>query len=130
MLVAKSNLRYWLQHRWQLLLMVIGLALGVAVVFAVDIANESAKRAFALSVDAVSGRTTHQLVSANQSIDERIYTQLRVDMGIRDSAPVVEGSVVINGEALQVLGVDLFAETVFRSVSFDRSNTVGSVRCV
>ena len=128
MLVAKSNLRYWLQHRWQLLLMVIGLALGVAVVFAVDIANESAKRAFALSVDAVSGRTTHQLVSANQSIDEHIYTQLRVDMGIRDSAPVVEGSVVINGEALQVLGVDLFAETVFRSVSFERSNTFGSSR--
>ena len=128
MLVAKSNLRYWLQHRWQLLLMVTGLALGVAVVFAVDIANESAKRAFALSVDAVSGRTTHQLVSFSDSIDENIYTQLRVDMGVRNSAPIVEGSVVINGEVLQVLGVDLFAETVVRSVSFARSNAVGSSR--
>lgn len=128
MLVAKSNLRYWLQHRWQLLLMVIGLALGVAVVFAVDIANESAKRAFALSVDAVSGRTTHQLVSTNQTIDEQIYTKLRVDMGVRSSAPVVEGTVVIKGEVLQVLGVDLFAESVFRNVSFARSNAVGSSR--
>jgi len=81
-----------------------------------------------LSVDAVSGRTTHQLVSFSDSIDENIYTQLRVDMGVRNSAPIVEGSVVINGEVLQVLGVDLFAETVVRSVSFARSNAVGSSR--
>jgi len=63
--------------------MVTGLALGVAVVFAVDIANESAKRAFALSVDAVAGRTTHQLVSTGQGIDESIYSRLRVEMGLR-----------------------------------------------
>ncbi len=127
-LVAKSNLRYWLQHRWQLFLMVTGLALGVAVVFAVDIANESAKRAFALSVDAVSGRTTHQLVSATDSLDEAIYTRLRVEMGVRNSAPIVEGTVVINGEALQVLGVDLFAENLVRNVSFARANDGADAR--
>jgi len=133
-LVARSNLRYWLQHRWQLFLMVTGLALGVAVVFAVDIANESARRAFALSVDAVTGRTTHQLVanvesssessseSRAQGIDESVYVRLRVEMGIRKSAPIVEGTVVINGESLQVLGVDLFAESPFRNVTF---NTAG-----
>ena len=82
-LVARSNLRYWLQHRWQLFLMVTGLALGVAVVFAVDIANESAKRAFALSVDSVTGRTTHQLVAAADGLDESIYTRLRVELGVR-----------------------------------------------
>lgn len=127
-LVAKSNLRYWIQHRWQLFLMITGLAMGVAVVFAVDIANESAKRAFALSVDAVSGRTTHQLVAATDTIDESVYRKLRVDMGVRSSAPIVEGTIAIGGEALQVLGVDLFAETLFRNISFARSNAFGSSR--
>lgn len=122
-LIAKSNLRYWLQHRWQLILMITGLALGVAVVFAVDIANESAKRAFALSVDAVTGRTTHQLVAAAGNIDETIYTRLRVEMGVRKSAPIVEGTVVIAGEAMQVLGVDLFAESVFRNTTFAGTGT-------
>ena len=125
-LVARSNLRYWLQHRWQLFLMVTGLALGVAVVFAVDIANESAKRAFALSVDSVTGRTTHQLVAAADGLDESIYTRLRVELGVRNIAPVVEGTVVMAGETLQVLGVDLFAESLFRNATF--SNGENNVR--
>ena len=125
-LVARSNLRYWLQHRWQLFLMVTGLALGVAVVFAVDIANESAKRAFALSVDSVTGRTTHQLVAAADGLDESIYTRLRVELGVRNIAPVVEGTVLMAGETLQVLGVDLFAESLFRNATF--SNGENSVR--
>lgn len=127
-LVARCNIRYWLQHRWQLLLMVTGLALGVAVVFAVDIANESARRAFALSLDSVTGRTTHQLLASGGSVDESVYTRLRVDLGMRNSAPVLEGTLVLSGETFQVLGVDLFAESLFRTVSFkrvssDRTNT-------
>lgn len=101
--------------------MLVGMALGVAVVFAVDIANESAKRAFALSVDAVTGRTTHQLLGGSTGIDETIYTKLRTELGFRNSAPVVEGSITTagpGGETLQVIGVDIFAEPMFRNQPF------------
>ena len=119
--------------------MLIGMALGVAVVFAVDIANESAKRAFALSLDIVTGRATHRIVGGTDGLDENIYTALRTEMAIRASSPIVEGSVTIVGnpatdnfpntdngpntdsdpytETLQLLGVDLFAEPMFRDVS-------------
>jgi putative ABC transport system permease protein len=41
---------------------VLGVALGVAVVVSIDLANASARRAFTLSSEAVTGRATHQVV--------------------------------------------------------------------
>ncbi len=112
--------------------MLIGMALGVAVVFAVDIANESAKRAFSLSLDTVTGRTTHQIVAGANGLDETIYTKLRTELGIRQSAPLIQGDVNLLGvqtpglshssESLQLLGVDIFAEPMFRN-QVGRTNT-------
>lgn len=107
--------------------MLLSIAMGVAIVFSVDIANHSAKRAFALSLDSVTGRTTHQLSTGSEGTDESIYTELRTSLGIRQSAPIIEGSFTIRGESsenpsssrqaehLQLLGVDLFAEPMFRN---------------
>ncbi|MEM7256174.1 MAG: FtsX-like permease family protein [Pseudomonadota bacterium] len=118
-LILRCSLRYWRRHQWQAILMLVGLALGVAVVFSVDIANHSAKRAFALSLDAVTGRTTHQIISGSGAVDESVYTHLRRELGFRQSAPVVEGAVTLQGantrETLQLLGIDLFAEPMFRT---------------
>jgi len=117
----KNSRRYWAAHRWQAVLMLVGMALGVAVVFAVDIANQSAKRAFSLSLDTVTGRTTHQITGGAAGIDEAIYTKLRTELGLRQSAPLVVGSLTLQAaenksrETLQLLGVDLFAEPMFRN---------------
>lgn len=109
--------------------MLLGMSLGVAVVFAVDIANESARRAFSLSLDAVTGRTTHQIIAGDSGLDEGIYTQLRTEVGFRNSAPVVEGTLSVAGETLQVLGVDLFAEPVVRNnFSADAERGAGAPR--
>ena len=101
--------------------MLVGMALGVAVVFAVDIANESAKRAFSLSLDAVTGRATHQMTGGAAGIDEAVYTKLRTEIGYHQSAPVIDGTLTLSSgdqkvtETLQLLGVDLFAEPMFRN---------------
>ena len=63
--------------------------MGVAVVIAIDIANDSARRAFLLSTSTVTGRATDQLIGGPNGIDEAFFAQLRVDQGIRTSAPVV-----------------------------------------
>ncbi len=125
---VKSSLRYWQKHRWQVLLMLIGMALGVAVVFAVEIANASAKRAFALSLDAVTGRTTHQIVGGSAGVDEQLYTHLRTEAGFRRSAPIVEGEIAIGSESFQLLGVDLFAEPMFRDDSTGSNSVAGRGR--
>jgi putative ABC transport system permease protein len=96
---------------------VLGIALGVAAVVSVDLANESALRAFRLSADAVAGRATHQVVGGPGGLPEELYRTLRVEQGVRAAAPVVEGyaATAVRAERfLRILGVDPFAEGAFR----------------
>jgi putative ABC transport system permease protein len=98
--------------------MLLGIALGVAVVIAIDLANESSRRAFQLSTEALIGKATHQIRGGPSGIPEDLYYQLRVEWGIRSSAPVVEGTVIavdLDQQPLQILGIDPFAETPFRN---------------
>lgn len=119
----RANFSYLLRHPWQLALAVLGIAIGVAVIVAVDLANSSSRKAFLLSMDAVTGEATHQIIGGLRGIDEDLYVDLRVQHGIRSIAPVVEGSVTIDERSFQVLGVDLFAEQEMRS--FSRQLTAG-----
>jgi putative ABC transport system permease protein len=118
----RANLNYLLQHPWQLALAMLGISIGVAVIVAVDLANSSSKKAFLLSMDAVTGRATHQIIGGPRGIDENLYVSLRVEHGIRSIAPVVEGFVTVEDSSLQVLGVDLFAEQEMRAFSGEVSS--------
>ena len=113
-LLATAGLRFLRRHPWQTWLTVLGVALGVGVVIAVDLANDSARRAFALSMESLTGRTTHQVVGPPDGFDESVYRNLRVTHGVRPSAPIVEGLVRVRGATYHLLGVDPFAERPFR----------------
>lgn len=120
-LLWRSSRRYLGRHPAQIGLAVLGVALGVAVVVAVDLANASATRAFALSTEAVTGRTTHQVLGAPLGLPDGAYRRLVMEAGIERAAPVVEdyASVVRpdgrRGRVLHILGIDPFAERPFRS---------------
>lgn len=114
----------------QSLLFVLGVALGVAMVIAIDIANGSASRAFDLSAQSVSGSATHQITGGPAGIPTELYRQLRLELGLRAVAPVVEEYVrglELGDRPLRLLGVDAFAEGPFRpylaSVTVDNDNT-------
>lgn len=107
-----SSARQSLRHPWQAGLAVLGIALGVAVVVSIDLANESARRAFALSTEAVTGGATHQVVGGPSGVPEDVYRRLRVDLGIRAAAPVVEGyarAPALGIGTVRLLGVDPLA---------------------
>jgi putative ABC transport system permease protein len=96
---------------------VLGVALGVGVVVAIDLAIQSARTGFRISSETVSGRATHQVVGDLGTVDEALLRTLRIDLAVRDAAPVVEGvgaSDLLAGRALTVLGVDPFSEGPFR----------------
>ena len=111
----RASFSYLLRHRWQLALAVIGIAIGVAVIVAVDLANASARKAFLLSMDTVTGEATHQVIGGPRGVDARLYRDLRVVHGIDRIAPVIDDQVRINGRRFGVLGIDLFAENAMRS---------------
>lgn len=99
-------------------LSILGVALGVAVVVGIDLANTSARTAFTLSTETVAGRSTHALEGSSGALPDSIYRVLRVERGFRNAAPVVEGSVrigALDGPVVQVLGIDPLAEDPFRS---------------
>src|SRR5512132_2917751 len=115
------SLRTLLRHPLQFAIMTLGIALGVAVMVSIDLANASAARAFDLSASAVTGRATHSIVGSADGVDEALYVKLRTDPEWRsrlESAPLVVGYVSSSqlGEIpFTLLGIDPFAEAPFRS---------------
>ena len=116
-LLLRAGLRDLLRHRWQALLALSGIALGVAVVLAVDLANSGARAAFELSARQLQGAATHRLVVPGADLPEVVYIELTRQTGAPPMAPVVNGWVGIDGQTgrYQLVGFDLFAEAPFRS---------------
>ena len=113
-----ASVRHAWRHPWQLTLALAGVALGVAVVSALDLSIASSRIAFERSHAAVVGRATHVLRADPAGVDEVLYAALK-RRGLRAQlAPVVEGYVNVPGGAaprtLRVIGVDVFAEGPFR----------------
>jgi putative ABC transport system permease protein len=113
----------------QYILLIVGVAIGVAMMVSIDLANGSAQRAFQLSTDAIAGKTTHRIVGPPTGFDEEIYVQLRTGDGGNCqlsivncqltiiSAPIVEDYLAVpelNGQVMRLVGVDPFAEPPFR----------------
>jgi putative ABC transport system permease protein len=129
----RLSLRWLARHRGQSLLLLISVALGVAVVVAIDLANQSARRSFALTAQSLSGQATHHLRGGPAGLDEALYHKLRVDLGVQSCAPVVEGLVTATvapagalagtRRTLRLLGLDPFAERDFRHYVADPSQT-------
>ncbi|MDX1498665.1 MAG: FtsX-like permease family protein [Woeseiaceae bacterium] len=113
--LIRANAGFLARHPWQLAMVFLGVGIGVAVIVAVDLANASARKAFLLSMDTLTGQATHQVVGGPAGIDEAVYVRLRVEEGIGAIAPVVEGYVEVSGRTLRVLGIDPFAEQEIRS---------------
>ncbi|MEM7480208.1 MAG: FtsX-like permease family protein [Acidobacteriota bacterium] len=133
-LLLRASRRSFSGQPAQSALAVFGIALGVAVAVAVQLANSAALRAFDLSSGAVMGRATHRLVGGPSGIDESFYVNLvgagngGALAGAIAAAPVVEGTVTFAAPRadrspaggtgsrtdLRILGIDPFAEAPFR----------------
>jgi len=127
-LLARASLRFYGRHPWQLVLAVAGIALGVAVFVGIQLANDSARRAFELSSSAVRGQTTHRLLPLGERLDESVYLDLKRDRRFVASTPVLEVPVTIelpavgrtDGSQLSIgatlEGVDLIEASAVRGV--------------
>ncbi|HET7756105.1 MAG TPA: FtsX-like permease family protein, partial [Steroidobacteraceae bacterium] len=113
-LLRAASLRHLLRHPAQLALALLGLALGVGTVVAVQVATASAQRAFELSLRAVNGAATDEIVGGPPGIDERWYVRLRTGVllpgaPVPPCAPLLTGYVTFGEQTLQLVGIDPFA---------------------
>lgn len=136
-LLGRASRRYHLRHPAQFGLALAGVALGVAVVVAIDLANESARRAFTVATTATAGAATDQITGDSNGFDETLFARLRIGTeavpGVRAAAPVVEdfvalappagaaaaapadgSSIARSAPVLRLLGLDPWSEAPFR----------------
>ncbi|MFL2544414.1 MAG: FtsX-like permease family protein [Longimicrobiales bacterium] len=126
-LLNKASMRHLKQHRFQSILSLLGVALGVAVVLSIDLAIQSARIGFQVSAEAVAGLATHAIQSDRGAIDEELFTRLKLDLDVSEAAPVVEGSVTstsLPGRTLRILGLDPFSEEPFRPYTSGTSSNL------
>jgi putative ABC transport system permease protein len=112
--------RRWRRRPLQYLLCILGIALGVAMLVSIDLASGSAQRAFSLSTDAITGRTTHRLVAIGPGgVPDATFVALRRHFPEIAAAPVIEAygrAEELDGELLRLVGIDLFSEAPFRGL--------------
>src|SRR4051794_20153717 len=69
----------------------LGIALGVAVVVAIQLTNASSLRGFETALNTVSGRAALELIGAGVGIDETVLADLGWLRQYGDVAPLIEG---------------------------------------
>ncbi len=110
---VRAGWRHLTRHRWLTALSVLGIALGVGVVVAVDLASTSARLALKTSMAAVVGEATHQILAGPDGLPETVYRDLRLGGWETPLAPIIEATVSVAnrpGHSFRLLGVDGTAE--------------------
>ncbi|HEX8463918.1 MAG TPA: FtsX-like permease family protein [Abditibacterium sp.] len=112
------SLRYWLRHRGAFLLATLGVALGIAVFVAIQIANTSVLGAFSASLDAVTGKSNLQIRGGPGGLPDSLFARVKnlEYPRILASAPFTsrtQFSPTLKTSIL-VAGVDVFSEADFR----------------
>jgi putative ABC transport system permease protein len=107
----------WRTRPLRTALAILGVAVGVAVLLAVRLANYSAVEAFARTLEMVSGRADAEIFAAGEGwINADLYAPLsRMDQ-VRSAAPVfiLDGREVVTERRVRLLGVDLATDAEMR----------------
>ncbi len=113
--------RHLRRHRLRTLLTFLGIALGVAVIFAIAVVNRSLTTSFQSTIDQIAGKAVLQVANGESGVSESLLPVIRDTEGVRDAAAAVEGFLPVSGmrgERLYVYGVDLLTDFAMRDYQF------------
>jgi putative ABC transport system permease protein len=109
-------------HPFQELLAGAGIAIGVALLFAVQVANHSITGSVEQLIHGITGQAQLELAARDeQGFDERLLLAVRGIPGVRAAAPTVERRALVEGprgtRSLTLLGVDASLATLGGSIT-------------
>jgi putative ABC transport system permease protein len=118
---------------------VVGVALGIAVVIAIQLTNASSVRGFETALETVAGKTAIEIIGAGTGVDE---TRLPALAWLREFgviSPVIEGSAALVAgdlnfrsrrelEAVKILGIDILRDQPFRDYQLLQLETPQALR--
>jgi putative ABC transport system permease protein len=105
------------RDRLRALITILGVALGVAVVLAIRMANDGVLESFRNSLNHVAGKSRLQVTAGELGFDETLYPIIAGTPGVARAVPVVQAITPVAGlpgEILLVLGVDVLADAGVR----------------
>ncbi|MBW3624768.1 MAG: FtsX-like permease family protein, partial [Armatimonadetes bacterium] len=119
-LLTKVSLRHLVREPLRTLLILFGIALGVAVFVSIRIANVSALAAFRSTLTVVSGPANLLVRGASRPVPDEIFPKVWRLPGVKGAAPRVEATVslaetttdnpALPGDSLLILGIDPFTQ--------------------
>ena len=101
--------RQWRTHRLRVAMTTLGIALGVAVFFAVRTANAALLESLTLTVERLAGKSTLEVTAGEAGFPEETLDTVRATPGVQLAEPVIEVIVhtAFQDEGnLMILGVD------------------------
>ena len=110
-------LRRLRQEPLRIVLTIAGIALGVAVVIGIRLANVSSVAGFKAGVEALAGAASLE-IRGNGGIDDRRILELDWLRGYGDVAPVIEADAFVESDGrrdtVRVLGIDILRDRAIR----------------
>ncbi len=120
------TLKQWRSHKLRVALTTLGIALGVAIYFAVRTTNVTLLDSLRLTVEKLAGKATLQITSGESGFPEEVLDKVRSTPGVLAAEPVIEvvAHTGFKDEGnLLVLGVDTTSDQKLRDYEFDRTQT-------
>ena len=118
-------IRHVRRERLRSVVTVGGVAIGIAVVVAIRLANESSVRGFEVSLEALSGHVSLEVTSPGVGVDEDRLAELSWLRTFGQVSPIIDSDILVRpadadarGELLRVLGVDILRDWPFRDYRF------------
>ncbi len=111
------------QEKLRTSLTILGVTLGVAVMLAIQLANQGSLRGFSAALDAVSGKAALEITAPPLGVDETLLPSLHWLRQYGIATPVIEADVIARSPAsttsstLRVIGVDSFRDPALRDYS-------------
>jgi len=120
-LLRTISWRHAKHHRLRTALTFFGISLGVAVIVAIAVVNQSLTSSFQSTIDQIAGKAVLQVANGESGIADALLPIIRDTAGVRDAAGAVEGFLPVagqSGERLFVYGVDFLTDSAIRGHQF------------
>ncbi len=118
------TIRQWRLHKLRLALTLAGIALGVAVFFAVRTANTTLVGSLSSTVEKLAGQATLQVSAGEATFPLDVLKSVRATPGVQLSEPVIETVVetaLPDSTNLLIMGMDTGSDLKLYQGEFDQS---------
>lgn len=125
-MLAYVTWKQWRQHPLRTVLTLLGIALGVAVFFAVRTANVTLLSSLTTTIEKMAGKATLQVVGNEGGFPEEVWETVKDTPGVHVAQPVIEvlaNTAFEDESSLLIVGVDMLGDRELREYQFDEEGS-------